>query len=403
MTLVYLIFLLLAAYCSFKYDALEENDQHKSHRFWMLCGLLICISGFSYGLGGDKFVYMDNFERLSPDLSFYESIYFGVLIQGNMPLWTILNLLVKQTFDSFYVIQFIQSTIVNLGFCYIIRRYTHRWFMFLLVYFLSEVFFQFNMEVMREGIAIALSMFAAESYMDGKKGRFFALIATAMLFHISATIMLAFPFIRLRITKWTLPAAFAIAGITWVASDFILTHIAVLALGGIGMLIQKVLFYAVQASNIFGFLRSAITYIIFPFIIMYFGLLWEDNEEMRQRKEKLISFHIFLSILGCAFAGLSRFRNYMEIYYLVMLADFCYMLFRTKRYFIIRSCTLAGTIFLIALKYFLYYPLNKAYFYQLFVPYTCILDEDRHVYFREDIHKEAVTVIASDDNVRDIK
>lgn len=403
MTIVYLIFILLAAWCSFRYDGIEEPDSHKSHRYWLLCGMLVCITGFSYGLGGDKFVYMNDFENLSSDLSFYESVYFGVLIQGNMPLWTILNLLIKRSIDSFYVVQIVQAFIVNVCICYAIRSYTKRWFLFLLVYFLSEVYFQFNTEVMREGVAIGICTLAVEQYFKGRKPIYFSLCALAIMFHVSAVVMLAFPFIHFKIRNWTLPAAFAIAAVTWVGSDFVLANIARFAIGGIGMLVQKVLFYAVQASTIFGFLRSAITYIIFPFIIMYFNLKWEPSDEMRARKEHLMAFHIFLSIIGAAFAGLARFRNYMEIYYLVMLADFCYMLFRTKRHFIIRTCTLAGTVFLIALKYYQYYPLNKAYFYQFFVPYTCILDEDRQVYFREDVHKEAVSFTASDDNLRDIK
>ena len=58
MSIFYLIFIVLAVYFSYRYDGIEEYDSHKQHRLWLMCGYLICLTGFSYGLGGDKFVYM---------------------------------------------------------------------------------------------------------------------------------------------------------------------------------------------------------------------------------------------------------------------------------------------------------------------------------------------------------
>ena len=55
MSIFYVIFVMLTAYFSFRYDGIEEYDSHKQHRFWLMCFYLICLSGFSYGLGGDKF------------------------------------------------------------------------------------------------------------------------------------------------------------------------------------------------------------------------------------------------------------------------------------------------------------------------------------------------------------
>lgn len=435
MTIVYLIFILLAAWCSYKYDDVEQvkapapkDDaasnlakdctehseatlleankayRYKTHRFWALCLMLIMISGFSYGLGGDKFTYLGNFDDLSLDLSLFDSIYYGILLQSYMPFWTIINLIAKGVCDSFILVQFVQSAIVNTLFCYFVSKYTKRWFLFLLLYFLSEVYFQFNMEVMREGIALGISLLAFNAYLDGKKIRFFLYFLLALMFHLSAFIILLFPFVRFKISRMTLFYALGLAFVAWAGSDLLLVAVAKFAIGGIGALIQKVLFYALQASNIFGFARSAITYIIFPFVIMYVSVQHEQDADLRQRKERFMAFHIFLSIIGCAFAGFSRARNYAEILYLVMFADFVYLLFRNNRHLISYSFVLAGTFFLIGLKYFLYYPGNKAYFYQLFVPYTTVFTDDyRDVRYRDLIHQEAVEVVVSDDNTRDVK
>lgn len=169
------------------------------------------------------------------------------------------------------------------------------------------------------------------------------------------------------------------------------------------MIVQKILYYSFQASTIFGFLRSAITFIIFPFFVMYYNIKWETDEKLKERKERVIAFYMFLSMCACAFAGFTRLRNYAEIYQLIFLADFVYMWLKTKERFVIRTVCLVGIIFLTSLNFFLYYPINKAYFYERYIPYTCILNEDKSVYFRKEIHTESTSGEATDKNTRDLE
>ena len=404
MTIVYLIFLLLAGYCSWKYDGIEKHDSHKAHRYWLLCVMLICISGFSYGVGGDKFVYMEAFENLPNQIdSLLEYVYLKVLIYNHMPLWTLLMVFVKRCFNSFYVLQFIQSGIINIIFCYVVSKYTHRQFLFLFIYFLSGTFFIFNMEIMREGLAIAFCLLAVESFLNGQKSRFTFFAFLGILFHVSAAIIFCFPFCHARTSRRLLLIAFGISFVTWGLSDFILSHVASLAIGGIGMIVQKILYYSFQASTIFGFLRSAITFIILPFFVMYYNVKWETDEKLKEKKERLISFYMLLSVCACAFAGFTRIRNYAEIYMLFFFADFIYIWLKTKERFVIRTICLIGIVFLTSLKFFLYYQINKAYFYERFIPYTCILNEDKSVYIRKEIHIESTSGEATDNNTRNLE
>ena len=127
MTIVYLIFLLLAAYFSLKYDAIEEENPKKNHRFWLLCVILIFISGMSYGLGGDKFEYMEEFENYPHDLAqLPQQIGMGFLLRSQMPGWVIMNMLCKKFFDSFYAVQFVEAIFINVSVCYFVRNYTKR-------------------------------------------------------------------------------------------------------------------------------------------------------------------------------------------------------------------------------------------------------------------------------------
>ena len=404
MSLIYIIFLLLAAYYSLRWDGVTEDNAFKNHRFWLLCMVLICISGFSYGLGGDKFTYMEQFESIPNDVSIIEYMSLAILIQGNMPLWTLLTIIAKRSFDSFYALQLIQSVIVNVTFCNIASKYTQRKFIFLIAYFLSLSYFIFNTEVMREGIAIAICMVGMEGYMAGKKKRFYICYALALLFHISAAIVIIFPLLKFRISFKTLGVAVLASLALWVLSDLVFGKIVVSVLGSTGAMATKIIRYSSVASNFNGYIGSLIRYMVLPFIVMYYSYYWEDDHNIKTKKERLISFHIVLAVCACSLAGFTRFRNYMEIYYLIMLSDFIYMLFKTKEKLILRFGTLVLSVFfLLWLQYFVYFPENKAYFYQLFTPYRCILNENKDVYFREEIHIEATRNEISDEATRDIK
>ena len=90
MSVFYLIFIALSAYFSFRYDGIEEYNSHKQHRLWLMCIYLICLTGFSYGLGADKFTYMDEFEEYPNTFDEIGDIIFQqIVFKGEMPLWTI--------------------------------------------------------------------------------------------------------------------------------------------------------------------------------------------------------------------------------------------------------------------------------------------------------------------------
>lgn len=404
MTVFYLIFILLAAYFSFRYDGIEEYDSHKQHRLWLMCAYLVCLTGFSYGLGADKFTYMYEF-------GFYPStfaeapdfIWLQFMMKGQMPLWTIVNLFCKIVFDSFYAVQIIESLAINTTVCYLVSKYTHRYFLFLLIYFFSLQYFIFNTEVMREGFAMAFVLLGLHGWMTGRKWLYFVTLPVGVLFHVSAAVNLLFPFANLKITWRTLGYAVFASFAIWFLSDVVLSRIMVLALGGMGAIVAKVLIYSVQATNFFGFIRYVVTYLVFPFIVMYTVMQHPTCDAQRTHLQKLISYMIFLGIIAGAMPGFIRFFNYMQIFYLIMLADFVYMMFSFKEHLIIRMGTLMGTVFIIGLLYMIRYKTTNSYYYHFFYPYTCILYEDESVYFREIAHQEALIIEANDDNVRDIE
>ncbi len=404
MSVFYVIFILLTSYFSYRYDRIEEYDSHKQHRLWLMCGYLVCLTGFSYGLGGDKFTYMNEFEIYPEKMAESKDyIWLQFMLKGQMPLWTLVNVFAKVVFNSFYVVQLIQSAAINISVCYVVSKYTHRYFLFLLIYFFTLQYFIFNTEIMREGFSQAFVLIGMHGWMTGKKWLYFVTLPVGLMFHVSAVIALLFPFAFFRVSWSTLVIAFCLAFGIWLLSDRILGGVMVSVLGGMGALVQKVLFYSIQASTIFGFLRSAITYLIFPFVIMYTVMQAETDETKRKWMERMIAFMLLLGIVASAFAGFARFYNYARVFYLALMADFIYQLFAYKKLLLIRLGTLVGTVFLILLQYMVPYKTTHTYYYDYFYPYTCILDETADVYIREVAHHEAVQAEEEDNNVRNIE
>ena len=405
MSIFYVIFILLTIYYSFRYDGIEEHDSHKEHRLWLMCCYLICLSGFSYGIGGDKFIYMQEFEQYPTSFSeSFDFIWLNFMLNAQMPLWTLTNLFSKVCFNSFYAVQIIQSIAINTAVCYFVSKYTKRYFLFLLIYFLSLQYFILNTEVMREGFAIAASLVGIHAYLSGKKYVLYLSLIIGLLFHFSAIVILAFPFSFFRINWRTLAYAFTVAFIIWLVSDIVLGKVILSVLGGRGAIVEKVMLYALKASTIFGFLRNAVTYLILPFIVMYFPVSTEENDDLRKRKQQLTAFMVLLALIASSVAGLIRFYNYAIIPYLILLADFSFTLFHTKRHLILRAGTLAGTIILIMLNYHIVqYKSTGKYFYEFYYPYTCILDEDKSVFIREITHYESANTGVEDNNVRELK
>ena len=403
MTIFYLIFILLAVYYCFRYDGIEEYDSHKQHRLWLMCGYLICLTGFSYGLGGDKFTYMEQFENYPSTLEDTKLfIMKGMLLGMQMPLWTIINMVCKFLFNSFYAVQLAESFVINVAVCFAISRYTHRYFLTLLLYFLSLQYFIFNTEIMREGFALGLSLIGMHFWIKKRRWMFAVMICLAVTAHVSAVIAFLFPFARFKASWKTLAVAVMVSLLLWAVSDEIMGR-AYGLLAGTGTLAVKAMYYSLQTSSALAVLVHDLRFLILPFIMMYSSVQMESSEQLRKYKEHFLAYFTILAVIVSAIPGLIRFYNYAYIYYFIMTAEFIYTLFRYREHIIPKVGTLAVSIFFVIQFYRGYYESSNSYFYEFYYPYTCILNEDADVSFRIVAHGEAIAQQIRDKNIRDIE
>lgn len=378
MVLIYLIPLVLAAIWCVQYDRQTEMNAYKSHRFWLLCIILSLITGLSYALGGDKQAYLTEFEGYPDSFEdIAEHIRLGITTRGQMPGWVLLNCLAKIIFNSFYVVQLVEAFFINIAVFFTVRRYTQHVFFFAILYCLTFTYFNFNTEVMREAFSIGLFLLATETWFRKKYALtiFWGLLAAT--FHVSAIVMLLFPFMQFRITLKRIPWMVLAAALFWLASNALFKVIIAIFLGQTGTLVAKILGYSTFATSPIAFVMYTFTYIIAPFVIMYLGIhRGVQDPEIIRRKEQFMTFYLCIAIVVPSFLPLARFLNYPQTVFLCLTTDVLYLLFTEKRHFISKVlCTLLiwgyTTYQYIALN-----PYSNSRFLSLIIPYTGFWDED---------------------------
>lgn len=410
MSVVYLLFVLLGIVWAIRYDHITEEDQHKTHRYYVMCLYLICMAGCSYGLGGDKFYYLETFEDFPIKFSdLWDLVGMRILFKSEMPLWTMLMGTAKIWFDSFYVVQFVEATLVNLAVCYVIRQYTHRYFTALLIYFVTFTYFMWNTDIMREGCALACCMVGIQQWQNGKRLPYFLMIALGALFHVSAAAALLYPISerlwnKRELSLKILVIAGGIAFFIWFTGDVLFGKVVMMALGGRGMIFSKMLAYSMQTSTFFGFLRSAIQYLILPWMAFYLAIETEADAEKRQRKQSVYGYCFLIGTIVAAFPSYARFYNYAQIFYIIALADIAFTLFVERKHRILRMGTVVCMYFFVFIVYWhTYWPKCDTYYYQLWFPYTTFNSSFSDVSYREIAHNEAMELDVTDENTRTIQ
>ncbi len=404
--MVYAIYIVMTLVLSALYDRLDDSSG-KSKWYAFTCLFLILIAGFRNGVGGDTQFYMRDFDDV-PTLAsdYHEYIIGNIFTRSFMPGWSILNIVCKKVFNSFYAVQLFESLIVNCCVFYLIKKYTRHVFLCALLYGISGYFFIFNTEVMREAIAIACIGIGMYHYMRGNKTYFFILVGIALMFHLSALVALLFPLTGLipRISLKIIILSFCISFVFWIVSNtvilFLINHLPDSFPGA-----EKIISYADQENNIFGFFELALRYLVGMAGIIYFAQFSSG------RTEKMVSdyvhystFFLGIAIIVCAISGFYRFLNYTAVFMLIITSEFIGNWKNQLTQFAFTKVVLVCIFFFYSGKYFYrVWPDVQRHNYELFVPYTSILDDHIDTEYRYEMWQDAVTKDRKVNNSRGLK
>ena len=370
-------------FLSNKYDGKLTQG---NHLYWIICGLLICLVGFSRDIGGDKANYENAFYYcvkwtdgwLAVKQSMIENFLFGY-----MPLWTLFQITCKTISSEFFITQFLLALIVNIVFFSLFKRYSKRKFLCVLIYFVY-CYYDFNFDILRRGMAVSFGLLALKELPAKKYIKYYVFAVIAMLFHLASFILFFLPFVRnLKFTtkRVILISLFSI-GLYFVISTFLINTInSFSTITGI----SRYNSYIESSLNIFGLLFSVIQFIIIPWIVI--NILQKGNERICVDFQSIISVYFAVCILLIPITTLSYCFDFFSAFAIILFADFVCVYFKHKN--LIKKFFCWIITFLIVWRCFNYYTYSYGEYenYRFFYPYTSIFDK-KNTHYREIMRAE---------------
>lgn len=334
--MIYLIVLIAILIGIYKYD--YRREQKGKLMVWIiLCIVFICIAGFRYRMGGDTIQYMSYFRKAHKlgELRAYDftSIRYA-------PGFVILTSLCKTITEEFMLLQFVVSTFINIVIFRFFWKNTRNIFFALLLYSIL-CYLNFNMEVIREAIAVSIFLLAWPLFRDGKWLAYYCVALCGLLFHASALFLLILPLINLpginyaftfgrRLWVFGILAIFISLSLNYLFIDFI-RYIAFTE-----SMMDRANAYShsdlggLRSLNIGGILSKTIRYVFYPAAAMLFiNKRLGGNENLSAvlvKMERLTILSIYLSLLSVGVMIIQRFNNYVILFPIVLMSDWIFSL-----------------------------------------------------------------------------
>lgn len=174
---------------SYHYD-IKGKSNNKELWYIIVLIVLIILSGLRYRVGTDTPNYIYRFYHEYPSLDTFSFADYPI---GRDPFYAVLNSIVKSFGGRFYYFQIIQACFVILLIFRYIKRHCQFVFTCALIYFVM-CYVQFNFEIMRASMSIAVSLYANDYALDKKWIKAYALYFIAGLFHVQAFALFLVPF-----------------------------------------------------------------------------------------------------------------------------------------------------------------------------------------------------------------
>lgn len=208
--MIYLIVLILLLFLSFRYDINGKTEGREQCYLAMLV-IFILIAGLRWRLGVDTPNYLNSFYHRFPALDHFSFENYPI---GKDPFYVLINSIIKSMGGRFYMVQLVQATIVNgLIFLYI-KKHCKSIFVCLMLYFTCYCYTEYNMEIMRGAISIAICLFGNDYILEKKWTKGYFLYALALMFHAQTVVLFVLPVLFfLRLNKFgalVLLAAFVV-------------------------------------------------------------------------------------------------------------------------------------------------------------------------------------------------
>lgn len=296
-----------------QYDLHKNNENKGAHIYWIVCGLLILITGFRDGLGGDTRNYVELWLNI-PDIFNINQDYIDSHSYQSGFLYFFS--LAKTISNEYIILQIIHGIIINLIIFLFFRKYSTASFICIILYFILN-YFEYNMEIVRESIAVCIGLIAYHFYITKRLIIAIVLCLIAFQFHVSAIILILMPFcIKIRYSKKTI----LLFATVMIAVYIIFPHIPDLTIliDIISKDSERLKEYdnreINQTLNVSFFIIHSIKCLALPIFAIYI---------LKHRADKIIGlsmiYIVFYSMSTFSY-GFYRFGNYFAPFYIILIA-----------------------------------------------------------------------------------
>ncbi len=385
--MIYIILFIFFLLLSIVYDYYGVKT-NRAYAYWFSVSTLIIVAGFRYHVGLDS-IRLEEWYQSCPNIFDLSTDY----IQADrrfQPLWIIFCSLLKTITPDFVLLQFVQSALVNILIFNFIKKKTAYIFSGLLIYFLLA-YLVFNFEIMRESLAVAISLFAVLNLEKKKWTHFLILSLIAFQIHVSAIIILIFPLIyNIKITKYHILFSLVIVLVINIYYAKYIDFVFIILSSNSDSFSKNIVEYS-YAGKVGHTLKYYLNIYFNGFLLpVYFLYLrkYQFKEEFKYSSFVLM-FAVF-SLLGNQSVAFLRFSNYQLLFYVILVAEIYQYALKKISYPI-----LSGLFFSLLISFSFIYSLFKLlpnlpniYAYSRYYPYNSIIfkekDLDREKYSQKE-------------------
>lgn len=281
--------------------------------------MLICISAFSYEIGSDTIIYMEEYNVANnlKDLSRYDFLKLN-----RQPGWILLLSLCKTFSSDYWVFKVLQSIFVNSVICFFIKKNCTYIYTTTLLYYIT-LYFQLNFETMRESFAIVIFLISYKYLLSKQWIKYYLCALLALSFHISAVITLIIPILRyfLPFTKKLTPLYFLFILLVFITPYFQISTSTLDFLMSDKISANADYYLGESAASI------SMTF-IFLFTVEYFIYSKGLKSNVNSWLIVMLLFSILLTILSRSIPIFYRFDNYLVIPTAICLSTSIYNIVR---------------------------------------------------------------------------
>lgn len=358
--LIYLIPLVLTVWGAIHFDINKNKGGNILYQFLLI--YLILIIGLRFEVGGDTLVYMEDYlwRGNLTEWEFTWTDYYE-------PLYSLLCAIAKTIGSDFVYFQLLHAIIFNYCLFYFISKTTAYKFSALFFCFIYYYLY-FSTEILRESLAILVFILNYKNYEKGNWFKYYCGVAIAMLFHISAIILIIFPFARKLQFNWKYWLILLGSIIVFFNLDWLFSM-----LSNVEKIANKLAVYedvSLTESGILGTILATLIYsrfTILPLIIY----LW-DKKILKQQPqyEGLICLYTLLGV-GTWFypAIFERFPNYITPLFFISITNIIVPSF-LKAATLSRKFVASLLLFLIIIVYASF----PARIYMRYIPYYSVFN-----------------------------